>query len=461
MRSMLSDEEKQYLIWLTAERYEGWGAVIDLGPWFGSSSAALAEGLRRTGKTGKVQSFDLFEWEWEPSYMEAVAHEQLKGGADFLPTFMQEIGDYAPWIEAHKQDLLSYTWEGGPIEILFVDAAKSWELTNAIFKGFGKHLVPGRSRVVLQDFRYHETHWLPLIFDSRPDLWKEIESVAFGTTVTFMPLKALDGPAGIHYDYSEAAFRLEAAELLLRSRIAREAPQNRSLFLRALYRKAVIEGSPDTAHAGTLQALREELRVAGITKEELESLESWTILVPLGWEAYTRHDYEGAKRFAERCLSGSQRPVYAVALLGMALLRLGELPGAKSCIEAVASRMPDYLPSKLYRAELALAERRYADARADVLEALKAFHDDEPHIEYGLGLLEQTLHGADRGHQALTMLTSLRACLGGSPAFLTSLARAQHESGKRSLALQSVAEALEKAPGHQGAMQLREEWANG
>ena len=45
--AMLSDEEKQYLVWLTATAFEGWGAIVDLGCWLGSSSAALAEGLKR------------------------------------------------------------------------------------------------------------------------------------------------------------------------------------------------------------------------------------------------------------------------------------------------------------------------------------------------------------------------------------------------------------------------------
>ena len=50
MRSMLSHEEKQYLVWLTAVKFEGWGAIVDLGPWLGSS-AALAEG--RCGEAEK------------------------------------------------------------------------------------------------------------------------------------------------------------------------------------------------------------------------------------------------------------------------------------------------------------------------------------------------------------------------------------------------------------------------
>jgi hypothetical protein len=159
--------------------------------------------------------------------MERVAKEGLQDGEDFPPLFMHEIGNYAAWIEPRRQDLIDYHWEGGDIEILFVDAAKSWELTNAIFRGFGDSLVPHRSRVVLQDFRWPTTHWLTLIFDSRPDLWEQVESVENGTTVTFVPLKPLHGLTGVHTDYSEESFPVKSAEQLLQNRLAREIPLNR------------------------------------------------------------------------------------------------------------------------------------------------------------------------------------------------------------------------------------------
>jgi tetratricopeptide (TPR) repeat protein len=452
MRSMLSHEEKQYLTWLTAERYEGWGAIVDLGPWLGSSSASLAEGLRRCGKPAKVRSFDLFRW--EPSYMEAIAHEQLPEGADFLPSFTREIGGYSPWIEARKQDLMQYSWQGGPIEILFVDAAKSWELTNAILRGFGTNLVPGRSRIVLQDFRYFETHWLPLIFDSRPDLWQEIESVKQGTTVTFHPLKALDGPGGIQSDYSEDTFPLAVAEPILRNRMAREDQANRSLLLRALYRKVLAEGTPEAVHAA-----REELHRARLPAAELQSLQRvWTMLVPLGWKAYDRHDYRKARMLAERCFLGNaERPVYAVVLLGLSLLRLGDLEGARACIEEAYSRLPEFLPAKLYRAELAVAEGRYRDAEADSLDVLKGSGGDDTHTDYALTVLEQAWAGEERWEHARKLLHSLRDSLGARPAFLTALARVQLKGGWRAEARESIAEALRIRPDYHPASSLQAE----
>jgi predicted O-methyltransferase YrrM len=110
-RSMLSQEEKQYLTWLTAEKFEGWGAIVELGCWLGSSSIALAEGLRRRDSTAKIHSFDRFVWE---PYMDRPAGESLNDGDDFLPLYLREIGDYAPWIQAQKVDLLNYSWTVDP-----------------------------------------------------------------------------------------------------------------------------------------------------------------------------------------------------------------------------------------------------------------------------------------------------------------------------------------------------------
>src|SRR5262245_39125998 len=233
--SMLTEEEKQYLVWLTACRYEGWGAVVDLGPWLGSSSAALAEGLkRRGGGKEKVVSIDLFEW--CRSYMQSVASEDLQDGDDFLPAYLREIGDYSRWIEPQKHNLMTYRWMGGPIEILFVDAAKSWDLTNKILQEFSEYLVPNRSRIVLQDFKFPLCHWLPLIFDGRPDLWQEVENVGIGTTVTFTPLRPLKSDGGIRSSYSDDLFPIESAERILRDRMSREDPENRYRVLLSLYR---------------------------------------------------------------------------------------------------------------------------------------------------------------------------------------------------------------------------------
>ena len=398
IRSMLTEEEKRYLTWLGQERFEGWGAVIDLGAWLGGSSAALAEGIRRAGRSACVQSFDRFLWEEEPQFMAAIAGEHRRAGTDFLDLFLREIGTYHPWIAPRRQDLLDFRWTEGPIELLFVDAAKSWELANAIVHGFGPSLVPGRSRVILQDFRFHETYWLPLIFDSRPDLWEEVESVDDGPTA---PFKALDGPVGVHDRYEEAGFPPATLRRILQGRVAREAPQHATMFRRMLYRAALADGRDEEA-----TALRNELERDGTPRTVLDQLSRLEhVLVPRGWRSFDQGDFASAREIAERCVAGrAPRPVYALGLLGLSHLRLGNVAAARESIAEVWERLPGIPDAWLYRAELALAEHRPMDARADIREAVRLGGPSPRHVvPYALGLLEQARR--EDGDQAAHLAT--------------------------------------------------------
>jgi tetratricopeptide (TPR) repeat protein len=450
IKSMLSHEEKQYLTWLTSEKFEGWGAVLDLGPWMGSSSAALAEGIRRQGNKCKVFSFDLFSW--EPSYMESIAPENLKEGDDFIHLFLREIADYEPFIQAQKQDLKKYVWDDGPIEILFVDAAKSWELTNSILKGFGHQLVPGKSRIVLQDFRHYSTHWLPAIFDSRPDIWKEMESIENGWTVSFMPLKNLSGPAGIDLDYSEDAFPMIPYELLIKARMARETPSNKHQLLRSLYRKCLVDGSFEEA-----LGLREELVSGGDQELALiEDVES--LLIPKGWAAYNRQEYLVSKQVAEKCVRVTKkRSADVLLLMGFSLLRLGDREAAGACIEEVLQRLPDSSSARLFRAELALGNGFYDEAETEILEVLANILEDEALIAYCLNLLAQVWDIKRPVEFQLKILSEHLKSYPDNSFFLGHLSRLQFKLGFTAEAELNLKRSLEISPNNPIAVQIRSE----
>jgi tetratricopeptide (TPR) repeat protein len=272
--------------------------------------------------------------------------------------------------------------------------------------------------------------------------------------VTFVPRKRLFGSAGIHTDYSETSFPLESAEPILRARIDRESPANRHLFLRALYNKCLRDGSSED-----VQRVRDQALAEGIAADELDEksvVES--ILIPKGWEAYGQHDFITARMLAERCLAGRGiRSVHAVALLGMSMLRLGELEGARSCIDEVAARLPDSLRPRLYRAELDLAENRYHEAEARALHVLENSHGDEDLITSSLALLEQAWEGKGLTQDSAEALAHLASGCGKSPTFLAHLAQAQLKLGRRDVATRNVEKALELAPGHELASKLKAE----
>ena len=453
--TMLSVEERQYLIWLTETKYEGWGAIAELGAFLGSSSVALAEGLRRKGSKAKIRAFDLFLWD---HHMTEAVGSLCKDGDDFLPIYLRETAAYAPWIEAQKLDLMDASWSEGPIEILFVDSAKTWDLTNAILKVFGGHLVPGRSRVVLQDFRYPWAHCLPLIFDSRPDVWKQVEDLHHGTTVTFMPLKPLDGPCGIERNYAEESFPLASAEHLFKTRMAKEEPQNRKYILRALYRKYLLDGPLDQA-----LKLREEIVAAGIPDADLKVLDDVTYAVgtylhPRGWKAFDSGDYQRAREIGERCLAlPGEATIYSRILLGFSLLRLGDIAGAKRELEMIVAQSPQLLQARFLRVEIAIEEGRRGDAAREALEILQS-GPEESTIHWALCDLFRAWEGDRAAESHVAALTMLTGGLGQSPSFMTHLALAQFQAGDRPQAVANVKRALKVSPDYELAAGYLAQW---
>lgn len=456
--SMLTDEERQYLLWLTKETYSGWGAIVDLGPWLGSSSCALAEGLKQAGSRAKVHSLDRFVWCRD--YMESYLPADLPEGSDFLPLFIRETATWKRWIEPRKIDLLDFVWSEGPIEILFVDAAKDWQLLNAIFAGFGGSLVPGRSRVVLQDFRLPEAHWLPLVFDSRPDVWRQIEAVDDGTTVTFMPVKPVLGEIGVHPSYSDSGFPAASAEVLLRARVSNEkTARNRSLILRTLYRKLLIEGALPAAERVLADVVATTDSM--IDAEELTAIgDIAATLVPAGWKRFAAGDISGARKLAERCLANGPRSVYALDLLAYTALKGGDIDLAEQAAGETVAANPSYPDFVLHLAEVRLFQKRFDEALSGALQALKLSEGDDRAITYSLSVLEQAAFASGKVELVLNRLIDLQASLATHSSYWVTVAKGQRALGTRAAALQSLETALQLDPDHDVAASLFKAWSS-
>lgn len=337
--AMLSDEERRYLSWVTAESFEGFGAVVDLGPWLGASTAALAHGLREADRDEKVLAYDLFEW--RQNYMDGYVDDETARGFDegdsFLPLFEDQLGPYRDQVETRPGSLLDTVWHGGPIEILFVDAAKDFALTNAILRTFGPALVPGRSRVISQDFRIHAAYWLPWVFDGHPDQWRELERTDYGSTVTFVPTHDYE-----HKELRDDDLSLPTAEPILRRRIADDLPENRVHFANSLYRIAILRGDQDFA-----AALEPELRELGRHNPSAQSPDevasaAFSQLISEGWDALRSGDHDTVRGRVEAARRSEDARAEAEYLLALAEERATEsdlasrlrLTGAGSLLQA-------------------------------------------------------------------------------------------------------------------------------
>ncbi len=347
---MLAQEEAQYYIWLTESVYEGHGAIVDLGAWLGLSAACLATGLDRGQKKGKIFSFDRFEWDTD--YMSPIYDGKLEDGEDFLPAFRQLTALWAHRIEVEKQDLLQYQWNRGPIELLVVDAAKTWELTNSILRGFGPALIPEKSRVLFQDFNYEYCHWLPLLIDSRPDLWEEAEATDGGWTATFRPRRELFTLGGIEENYQENSFSFDQAAKIFQARITRASPFVRRSLRCGLLRKALIEGEP------AANVLRDELLgdyEIPLGADKLMQVQDVAkqVITP-AWIALKDGDLDKVERLVNGVLSNNPADPELLFILAKATMQGGNALRAQALAEDILGLDAQHIGARLLQVELAL-----------------------------------------------------------------------------------------------------------
>ncbi|MEH2236067.1 glycosyltransferase [Nostoc sp.] len=168
---MTSMEEQLFLENYAQNEYSGRGEIVELGCWFGSSTISLAMGLEAnscvTNKNQRIHTYDIFIWSSLANMPQSVIGTSLEGkykdGDSFLDEYLERINPWSHLIHVHPGDLAEIGWQQGEIECLFIDAMKSWELTNSIIKNFFPYLIPEVSLVIHQDFAHYYTSWIHLI----------------------------------------------------------------------------------------------------------------------------------------------------------------------------------------------------------------------------------------------------------------------------------------------------------
>lgn len=166
---MLSIQEQNYLIDYTSTQYQGHGQIVDLGCWMGSSAASMAKGLEKNAhaavKAQKIHAFDIFTWEgWMDQCVAGTPYEgKFRPGDCFYEACLNHTKPWKDRITFYPGDLNQFIWNEGPIEFLFIDAMKSWELAVNIPRQFFPSLIPRVSTIVHQDFSHFGTYWIHLL----------------------------------------------------------------------------------------------------------------------------------------------------------------------------------------------------------------------------------------------------------------------------------------------------------
>jgi hypothetical protein len=183
---LISPAEERYLYWLTSSMYAEEGAIVELGSWFGRSAIALGAGLRDSGRSTPLHCFDRFTWKSAFSDSITVADVRLPDGGDFMPYFLANVRPVYPHVVATKTTIDELRWNGGPIEILFIDAPKTFaDLTRTLFV-FGPHLTPRRSLVIMQDFFFTPAYPISLCVAMMGDSIRLVHTVAEASSAAFV-----------------------------------------------------------------------------------------------------------------------------------------------------------------------------------------------------------------------------------------------------------------------------------
>lgn len=197
---MTTQNELCFVECFAREAFTGKGRIVDLGVWYGATTAALARGLQQNAHANRnrcVEAFDLFTWQkWMTRHAHRVEHLGVhEENESFLADVRNLLRAYADVVRLEERDLsMTPTRPEAPIEFLFVDAQKSWRLGQAIGEAFFPALVPNSSYVVQQDFVwYHPTVLsIHMLMWYLRDHFEFVHHVPGSCSVAFRCTKAMD-----------------------------------------------------------------------------------------------------------------------------------------------------------------------------------------------------------------------------------------------------------------------------
>jgi hypothetical protein len=179
--TMLAQEEQLFYYWLTRVWARGDGAVVDLGCFVGGSTARLAEGHRAAGLVGLIHAYDE---RIKKKILYSAGIEPFEG-EDTLPLAVRLLEPWTRAIELHPGPIEHQSWEGGPIELLVMDASKVVAHMDRMAEIFFPSLIPGRSLVVQQDYLHWANPWIAIQM-ARMRKWFKPVAHARKDTVAFL-----------------------------------------------------------------------------------------------------------------------------------------------------------------------------------------------------------------------------------------------------------------------------------
>jgi hypothetical protein len=206
--TMLSKMERRLLYSLARDYAVGDAAIVDAGSFLGGSTAALLAGVRDRSEAWSgppVASYDLFQVDeyMVPKFF--ADDRSVRVGESFRSRFDRHVARFDVPHVVNEGDITKIGWSGEPIDVLFLDVLKSWEINDAILGDFFPSLVPGRSVIVHQDYGWGDNPWIAITVELMRDSLVVIDWMEWGSHVFFveddLPAELLErGVSGLDLD---------------------------------------------------------------------------------------------------------------------------------------------------------------------------------------------------------------------------------------------------------------------
>jgi len=199
---MITDEEAQYYCYV-GRFYSGQGEVVELGPWLGRSTGYILHGLKDNPNfAGKsLHVFDDFVWRssWMDEYYKEA--DRPRNHESFQPLFDRYLASHRAVLNVRRTKILDYdgneslptlAWDGGPIEMCYVDCGRALDVNEAWWRVLAEHFIPYRTLIIMQDWgtcREVPLNWwnqTKLFTETHQHSLEHVHELAGGCIATFL-----------------------------------------------------------------------------------------------------------------------------------------------------------------------------------------------------------------------------------------------------------------------------------
>lgn len=199
---MITQEERRYYAYM-GPFYSARGEVVELGPWLGSSTSFIVQGLTRNPRFAGKRLHVFDDFVWRPRWMNNFVSdaEKLENHQDFRFLFEKYARPFAEHLQVEKRKFVSYdgnedvpqlVWNGLPIEMIFVDCGRLYHTNDAWYRIFSPAFIPGVTLIVMQDWRLQ--FQVPISWENQTQNFTDSKGAALqlihelmdGTVATFL-----------------------------------------------------------------------------------------------------------------------------------------------------------------------------------------------------------------------------------------------------------------------------------